>query len=57
MKRHYGVNQPIGCTSALPQLQLAQVEERAETGPTGEACAQLSSTYEQQMRDLFMMFQ
>ena len=37
---------PSGAPSALRQLQLPQVEEQAEIGPMGEACAQLSPTYE-----------
>ena len=45
---------PSGAPSASRQLQLRQVEEQAKTGPMGEACAQLSSTYEQQMMDPFM---
>ena len=45
---------PSSAPYALRQLQLPQVEEQAETGPTGEACAQLSPTYEQQMTDPFM---
>jgi len=36
-----------GAPSASRQLQLPQVEEQAEIGPMGEACAQLSPTYEQ----------